>query len=96
KEVIGMGAIHVRDDILVSLKQKYGDNYSRVVNRVLRNLIEDEDYFARIVLSELNKAVDEARKYYDISISIKRKKKESEDVELTQKERDILNAKVEK
>jgi len=95
-----MGAIHVRDDILVSLKQKYGDNYSRVVNRVLRNLIEDEDYFARIVLSELNKAVDEARKYYDISISIKRKKKrkkkESEDVELTQKERDILNAKVEK
>ena len=91
-----MGAIHVRDDILVSLKQKYGDNYSRVVNRVLRNLIEDEDYFARIVLSELNKAVVEARKYYDISISIKRKKKESEDVELTQKERDILNAKVEK
>ncbi|MCD6137812.1 MAG: hypothetical protein J7J91_04385 [Deltaproteobacteria bacterium] len=93
-----MGAIHVRDDILVSLKQKYGSDYSKVVNRVLRNLIEDEDYFARVVLSELNKAVDEARKYYDISISIKRKKKykEEKDVELTQRELDVLNAKIEK
>ena len=73
-----MGAIYVKDEILVALKSRYGDNYSKVVNKFLEDLLNsDEDFAAREALRKFNEALDEVRKYYDVEVTkLKRKKKE--------------------
>lgn len=90
-----MGVIYVKDEILVSLKTKYGDNYSKVVNKVLKELLNsDEEFAAREALKRFNKALDEVRKYYNVEITkLERKKREEkQEVELTERELKILKA----